>query len=300
MGENNNNDDQSINLDNLVIFQDNEFEYIEKIGEGSYAEVWKGLLYLDENEGMEVAIKKFKRNTPGDEVTAFCEFTREYQILELIRQNGGHKNIIKFYGVCMTEGNLAIILEYHRKKDIESIYKEKNFTRKEIIQFGLEICEGLSFLQSLNPIVIQRDIKPSNLLLSETNSIIICDFGFSTLLNNRSNMRDRNFVIGTPVYLAPEVLEQKLFNHKIDIYSFALTFYYLLTGKKPFIEYNSLSLFKRALLYRNVRPKTPQSLQNELPKELLDLLYKCWDKHSHVRPNATEVCEQLHQITCAV
>lgn len=158
-----------------------------------------------------------------------------------------HPNIILFKEAFITKypyRRLHLITEYAENGDLYKILeaqkkKNQHFEESEIINWLIQTCLALKYIHNLH--VIHRDIKPQNLFLTKNGIIKIGDFGISKILNK--NHTKTNTHIGTPLYMAPEVIESKKYDYKADIWSLGITFFELMSFKSPYKANNSYGLF---------------------------------------------------------
>ena len=127
-------------------------------------------------------------------------------------------------------------MEYAERGDLFSKIKEqknkkKYFEEKEIIEWFIEICEGVKYIHENK--IIHRDLKPLNIFLTKDNKIKIGDFGITTLLNYKSKAKT---IIGTQLYLSPEVMKNELYDYKSDIWNLGIILYELTQLKHPFLD----------------------------------------------------------------
>lgn len=128
---------------------------------------------------------------------------------------------------------------------------------------------GLAWLHGSDPIFIHRDVKPSNFLVDENWHAKICDFGLSQIRKRGESLVDKGGAVGTPLYMAPEVMDGAPFSESSDIYSFGLVLWCILTGQAPFGELEAVSndSFADAVCTGH-RPVIP----DETPAELRELI----------------------------
>lgn len=140
---------------------------------------------------------------------------------------------MQLYDVARTNNNLYIFLEYCQDGDLKEYIKAKNkkLAESECVLFFKHICEGFKDLNKKN--IIHRDIKPANLLLHE-KSIKISDFGFARSLDN-TQVPGKYTRLGSPLYMAPQILEGKYFNGKCDVWSVGIVFYEMLYEATPWM-----------------------------------------------------------------
>jgi serine/threonine-protein kinase ULK/ATG1 len=135
-------------------------------------------------------------------------------------------NIIRLYDLKKTPNNFYLILEFCNEGDLQAyIKRKKNLTEDEAVEFLVQILHGFKTLVKNK--VLHRDFKLANILLHD-GQIKIADFGFAKLMTEDEYAKT---VLGSPLNMAPEVINGKEYNNKADIYSIGVCFYEMLFGK---------------------------------------------------------------------
>jgi serine/threonine-protein kinase ULK/ATG1 len=135
-------------------------------------------------------------------------------------------NIIRLYDLKKTPNNFYLILEFCNEGDLQAyIKRKKNLTEDEAVEFLVLILHGFKTLVKNK--VLHRDFKLANILLHD-GQIKIADFGFAKLMTEDEYAKT---VLGSPLNMAPEVINGKEYNNKADIYSIGVCFYEMLFGK---------------------------------------------------------------------
>ncbi|OHT14253.1 hypothetical protein TRFO_15411 [Tritrichomonas foetus] len=216
------------------IFSQKEMdEYIhhEKIGSGGSSDVIKvstnkfyamKVLKIDFDQIQDV---NEESNTENDSYFRKIQrFLKEYEILSQIK----HQYVIKTYGMCYGDEKHppSILLEYC-KTNLKKYIKQ--LPKSEISRVLIEICLGMSYIHQQG--IIHRDLKPENILLGINFHVKISDFDVSTLSKYSTHTQG----VGAFIYMAPELLnEEEHYTEKVDIYSFGIVVYFILTeGKIP-------------------------------------------------------------------
>jgi serine/threonine protein kinase len=260
-----------------------EIELQQKIGQGSFGSVYKGRC-----RGKDVAIKVL--NKPITDEKTLTAFKKEVAIMSTIF----HPNICLFMGACTIPGNFFIVSEYLPKGDLEKMLRDPNvhlslYTRMKMAR---DAALGMNWLHCSNPQFIHRDLKSSNLLVDENGRVKVCDFGLSQIKQVGKNLRDRDTAKGTPLWMAPEVMQFKEFNEKADVYSFGIVLWEILTRKEPFAHHNDFEVFRRAVCVENERPEIPPDTEPSLRQ----LIESCWVADPNRRPSFKQIIDQLDNI----
>lgn len=180
----------------------------------------------------------------------------------------------------MPNDSLKTMLESERNKIAP---QEWTITKKYINLLGISF--GMRYLHSHN--IVHRDLKPENILLDENLYPRISDFGFSKFLNGELSQNLMKTGVGTPLYMAPEILLAKDYNFKVDIYSFSLIAYEIITGQEITVEGNFL-------FYMNDVAKGKRPDLSIIPNETIkNFLQKCWSNDPNERPSFDQIIETL-------
>ncbi|XP_037492900.1 serine/threonine-protein kinase STY17 isoform X3 [Jatropha curcas] len=248
-----------------------------KVASGAYGDLYKGT-YCSQ----EVAIKILKPERVSAEMLR--EFSQEVYIMRKIR----HKNVVQFIGACTRHPNLCIVTEFMARGSIyDFIHKQKGaFKLPSLIKVAVDVSRGMNYLHQNN--IIHRDLKTANLLMDENEVVKVADFGVARVQTQSGVMTAET---GTYRWMAPEVIEHKPYDHKADVFSFAIVLWELLTGELP---YSYLTPLQAAVgvVQKGLRPTIPKHAH---PK-LAELLERCWQHDPAQRPNFSEIIDILHQI----
>lgn len=141
-----------------------------------------------------------------------------------------HRNIVNLFDVFQTNNNMYIITEIC-DYDLYNYLKEKRKLQEdEAIIFLKQIMKGLKYLNINN--IIHRDLKPANILL-KSKECKISDFGFAKNIENDNSLMKS--VVGTPLYMSPQILQKEKYTNKSDLWSIGLIFYEMIHGKTPWM-----------------------------------------------------------------
>lgn len=197
-----------------------QFSLREKLGSGSYGTVYSCV----HNSSEMVLASKVIPLAKQDSV----DIMKEVEVLKTCN----HPNIVRYFGSCANNGSLWILMDLCSGGSlIDVIQKCPNYRLNEE-QLGCvlnSVLEGLLYLHSKR--IIHRDLKAGNILISEKGDVKIADFGVSAKINNK--LSATKTVIGTPLYMAPEMFEESNYDYKADIWSLGITTMELAQGKPP-------------------------------------------------------------------
>lgn len=240
---------------NLLVQQFGRYKVLEVIGKGAMGTVYKG---IDPAIDRLVALKTIRLESiasPEELVELKDRLIKEAQAAGRL----SHPNILTVYDVGQ-EGDLYYIaMEYLQGYTLEKMIQRKSEVNFKIVaKIMIQACEALSYAHEND--IIHRDIKPANIMILDNFTVKVMDFGIARL--GGTSMTQTGIAIGTPSYIAPEVLEGQSGDKRSDIFSLGVVLYEILTGQKPF-KGESLSSLIYSIL--NDQPPWPSALNDKTP-----------------------------------
>ena len=156
----------------------------------------------------------------------------------------------------------------------------------ESIRFAIDVARGMKYLHDRAK-VVQRDLKSKNLLIDSTMTVKICDFGLSRL-ESKSNGGSTMKELGTPYWLAPEVIRKEKSGTKADVSSFAVVLWEIFTHDIPHKEMTGLEV-AYAVAHKGLRP----TIKKGTPTAVASLMRRCWKSNPEHRPDFSEILDLL-------
>ncbi|XP_028303818.1 serine/threonine-protein kinase 4-like [Gouania willdenowi] len=263
---------KKLSEDSLTKQPEEVFDVLEKLGEGSYGCVFKAHY---KETGEIVAIKQVPVESDLQEII------KEISIMQ--QCNSPH--VVRYYGSYFKNSDLWIVMEFCGAGSVSDIIRIRNktLTEEEIATILQSTLKGLEYLHFMRK--IHRDIKAGNILLSADGQAKLADFGVAGQLTD--TMAKRNTVIGTPFWMAPEVIQEIGYNCVADVWSLGITALEMAEGKPPYADIHPM----RAIFMIPTNP--PPTFRNpELWSEaFIDFISQCLVKNPENRATATQLLQ---------
>ncbi len=257
------------------------YQVVRAIGSGGMSTVYEA---IDSKLKRSVAIKVLHAHLYGD-ATATERFKRE----ALAAARMDHPNVVRIYDYLYANNTHCIIMEYVHGPDLESVIKDKGPLTFDDARFVMtEVAKGLREAHGQD--VLHRDVKPSNVMIQRGNRVMLADFGLARrMVDGRLTQRDA--VAGTPCFMSPEQIGNKDVGFSSDIYSWAVTFYNLVTGRLPYRHQKFPEVIGDIQAGRATMDKAGRQV---IPAKCVALLERCLVAEPHGRiPDGAALCEAL-------
>lgn len=260
------------------------YEILEKVGEGGMSEVFKAKCHkLNRYVAIKILKKQFANN---EEISQ--KFKKEATAIATLSD----ANIVNILDVGTQEGIDYIIMEYISGKTLKDLINSNGkLPYTTAINIALQIAKALDCAHRNN--VIHRDIKPQNILVTESGEIKVTDFGIAKSADSQT-ITNTTSVIGSAHYLSPEQARGTYIDFRTDIYSLGIVLYEMVTGVLPFEGDSPVTV---ALKHIQEEPIPPKNLNSSVPSSLNNLILKATQKEPIKRyENAKELIQDLNKI----
>jgi serine/threonine-protein kinase len=259
------------------------YEIGEVVGYGGMAEVHRG---RDLRLGRDVAVKLLRADLSRDE-SFLIRFQREAQNSASLN----HPNIVAVFDTGEEAGIPYMVMEFVNGRTLkEVLIAEGRFDYASACEVVADMCSALDFSHKHH--IIHRDVKPGNVMLSDTNQVKVMDFGIArALASGQATMTQTSAVIGTAQYLSPEQARGETVDARSDVYAVGCVLYELLVGHPPFTGDNPVSV-----AYQHVREEArpPSELNPNVPAFVDAVVMKALAKNpEHRYHSAGEMREDL-------
>ncbi len=250
----------------------NRYRVDEELGRGGMAEVYKA---YDQKRAGFVAIKLLREDLSRDKVF-IRRFEREAKTLAQLQ----HRNIVRFYGMERDGLDVFIVMDFIEGKTLRDlIFSTKEpLSIKRITDILEPICSALHYAHEMG--IVHCDIKPANIILAKNGDVMVSDFGIARSMDAATSTL---VGVGTPAYMAPELIKGEDPTAQSDIYSLGITLYEMLTGgERPFTgEHASITgTTAEKVRWEHLYGKvvSPRKKNKAIPKYIELAVMKCLDK----------------------
>jgi serine/threonine-protein kinase len=240
------------------------YRIIEQLGRGGMATVFKAYhANLDRYVAIKVLHPAFL-----EEETFQARFEREAKVVARLE----HPNIIPVYDFSEHNGNPYLVMKYVEGETLKARLKSAPLSPEEGVKVIQAVGDGLSYAHSQG--ILHRDVKPSNVMISEDGQIFLTDFGLARIASAGESTISNDMMIGTPQYISPEqAMGKRDLDAGTDIYSFGVLIYELVVGKVPFSADTPFAIIHDHIytplpLPRVVNPNVPEVIERLLLKAL--------------------------------
>jgi serine/threonine protein kinase len=257
------------------------YNILEKLGEGGM-----GVVYLAEDTKLkrQVAIKFLP-----PQLAASSEERERFKIEAQAAAALNHPNITQIYAIEESGDELFIVMEYVKGQELKEEVRSRKLEVKEVIEIASQIAKGLQAAHDKG--IVHRDIKSSNIMISDNGQIKIMDFGLAKL-SGKSDLTKANSTLGTTAYMSPEQVRGEIVDMRSDLWSFGVVLFEMLSGEHPF-----KGNYEAAIIYEilNEQPQDITKIRPDLPQNvnllISDLLTKDCD---HRISNALDIISRLN------
>ncbi|RCV20381.1 hypothetical protein SETIT_4G051800v2 [Setaria italica] len=281
-------------IDNLQIIKNSDLEELRELGSGTF-----GTVYHGKWRGSDVAIKRINdrcfAGKASEQERMRTDFWNEAGKLASLH----HPNVVAFYGVVLDGpgGSVATVTEYMANGSLRQALQrhEKIFDRRRRLLIAMDVAFGMEYLHGKN--IVHFDLKSDNLLVNLRDpQRPICKVGDLGLSKVKCQTLISGGVRGTLPWMAPELLNgsSSLVSEKVDVFSFGIVMWELLTGEEPYAELHYGAIIG-GIVNNTLRPRVPESCDPQWRA----LMEQCWAAEPSERPSFTEVGNSLRAMAAS-
>jgi len=253
------------------------YTLLDRLGEGGMGIVYKA---RDNHLGRMVALKMLSEDKIFDPERK-RRFVQEAKAASAL----SHPNIVTIYDIDTANGVTFIAMEYVNGKTLDRVIRGKAGSLNQTLKYAVQLADALAAAHDAG--IVHRDIKPGNIIVSETGQAKILDFGLAKLTENagtgeeqatrtlKGEVTEKGAILGTIAYMSPEQAEGKKVDSRSDIFSFGSVLYEMTTGRRAFSGETRASTLA-AILREEPRPAS--EVAHETPREMERIISRCLRK----------------------
>jgi serine/threonine protein kinase len=252
-----------------------KYEIIRSLGSGGF-----GSVYLARDTWLDI---KVALKVPHKQSAELYKLLKEPRLQAALN----HPNIVRMIAAEKEKKIFFMVMEYVKGKTLERLMeKERVLESEAALDYIKQIAHGVDHAHKNK--IIHRDLRPSNIIISEEGTAKITDFGTSAWLNNVPYASTR---IGSPPYMAPEQFMGKA-SYQSDIYSLGCIFYEMIVGRPPIFDPDPFKILEKA---QQGRITPPRLRNNRIPRDIDEIIMKCLA--SKVEDRFQRPAELIHAIS---
>ena len=262
------------------LIRPSEVQCIEIIGRGSFGDVWSATW-----RGQTIAVKIVA--TSGISKSSIVQIRQEAKLMKKLR----HPSVLQYFGTATDKDCILIAMEYMQEGSVRGLLNRTScdLTWKLRLSMLIDAACGMLYLHSLNPPIIHRDLKSHNLLVNSKWEVKVCDFGLSIGVKQNEYMQSN--ILGTLAWIAPEIFAHAPYNTRVDVYSFGIVMWEVLTRLVPY-----KGLDRQTIQHKVVVEKARPLVPGETHPAYRSLMEACWDENPNLRPDFGTVVTRLRAI----
>lgn len=251
----------------------------EKIGSGFFSEVFK-VRHRTSDQVMALKMNKLSSNR--------ANMLKEVQLMNRL----SHPNILRFMGVCVHQGQLHALTEYINSGNLEQLLDSNQHLPWTVrVKLAQDLALGLAYLHSKG--IFHRDLTSKNCLIKSEEggySAIVADFGLAEKIPDYSGGGDKLAVVGSPYWMAPEVLRDEHYNETADVFSYGIILCEIIARIQADPDYLPRTE-NFGLDYDSF-----QNMVGDCPQDFLQLTFNCCNMDPKLRPTFIDIVKQLEEI----
>ncbi|CAN4113132.1 unnamed protein product [Withania somnifera] len=275
-------------LGRLQIIKNGDLEEIRELGSGTF-----GTVYHGKWRGTDVAIKRINDRCFAGKASEQERMRDDFWNEAIKLADLHHPNVVAFYGVVLDGpgGSVATVTEYMVNGSLRNALQknERNLDKRKRLVIAMDVAFGMEYLHGKN--IVHFDLKSDNLLVNLRDPHRpICKVGDLGLSKVKCQTLISGGVRGTLPWMAPELLNgsSSLVSEKVDVFSFGIVLWELLTGEEPYAELHYGAIIG-GIVSNTLRPPVPESCDPDWKS----LMERCWSAETAERPNFTEIANEL-------